>query len=152
MGGVWLSCQLWDHCVYAGQPTALVERVYPILRGAAEFLLDFLTELPGTDALVTVPTNSPENIHPFGVSLSVGAAMDNQLGRDLFDAILAAGIETDTAFFSEQGAGLPEHGSSPTASATPDSSRSGSKTGTWKYRRWTIVTSLTFTRSIRALR
>lgn len=98
MGGVWLSCQLWDHCVYAGQPTALVERVYPILRGAAEFLLDFLTELPGTDALVTVPTNSPENIHPFGVSLSVGAAMDNQLGRDLFDAILAAGIETDTAF------------------------------------------------------
>jgi alpha-L-fucosidase 2 len=98
MGGVWLSCQLWDHCVYAGQPPALVERVYPILRGAAEFLLDFLTELPGTDALVTVPTNSPENIHPFGVSLSVGAAMDNQLGRDLFDAILAAGIETDTAF------------------------------------------------------
>jgi len=98
MGGVWLSCQLWDHCVYAGRPTALVERVYPILRGAAEFLLDFLTELPGTDALVTVPTNSPENIHPFGVSLSVGAAMDNQLGRDLFDAILAAGIETDTAF------------------------------------------------------
>lgn len=100
MGGVWLSCQLWDHCVYAGQPTALVERVYPILRGAAEFLLDFLTELPGTDALVTVPTNSPENIHPFGVSLSVGAAMDNQLGRDLFDAILAAGIETDTAFLN----------------------------------------------------
>ncbi|MBP2551637.1 alpha-L-fucosidase 2 [Neorhizobium galegae] len=98
MGGVWLSCQLWDHCVYAGRPAALVERVYPIIRGAAEFLLDFLAPLPGTDALVTVPTNSPENIHPFGVSLSVGSAMDNQLGRDLFDAILAADMETDADF------------------------------------------------------
>lgn len=101
MGGVWLSCQLWDHCVYAGRPRKLVERIYPILRGAAEFLLDFLTELPGTGALVTVPTNSPENIHPFGVSLSVGAAMDNQLGRDLFDAILAADMEADPAFLDK---------------------------------------------------
>lgn len=98
MGGVWFSCQLWDHCVYAGNPKHLVDRIYPILKGAAEFLLDFLTELPGTDALVTVPTNSPENIHPAGVSLSVGAAMDNQLGRDLFDAILSSGVETDTDF------------------------------------------------------
>ncbi len=98
MGGVWFACQLWDHCVYAGKPKELIDRAYPILRGAAEFLLDFLTELPGTDALVTVPTNSPENIHPAGVSLSVGAAMDNQLGRDLFDAILDSGLETETDF------------------------------------------------------
>lgn len=100
MGGVWLSCQLWDHCVYAGQPADMVARAYPIIRGAAEFLLDFLTELPGTDTLVTVPTNSPENIHPAGVSLSAGAAMDNQLGRDLFDAVLAAGVETDQDFLA----------------------------------------------------
>lgn len=102
MGGVWLSCQLWDHCLYAGQPEALVRRIYPLLRGAAEFLLDYLTELPGSDLLVTVPTNSPENIHPAGVSLSVGSAMDNQLGRDLFDAVLEAGPgaggEEDAAF------------------------------------------------------
>ncbi len=98
MGGVWLCCQLWDHCVYAGQPEALVGRVYPLMRGAAEFLLDFLIELPGTEWLVTVPTNSPENVHIGGASLSVGCAMDNQLGRDLFDAILAAGVETDAAF------------------------------------------------------
>ena len=100
MGGVWLACQLWDHCVYAAQPGALVARIYPILRGAAEFLLDFLVELPGTGNLVTVPTNSPENIHPAGVSLSVGSAMDNQLCRDLFDAILKAGIETDREFLA----------------------------------------------------
>lgn len=98
MGGVWLSCQLWDHCVYAGQPKDLVDRVYPLIRGAAEFLLDFLVELPGTSYLVTVPTNSPENIHPHGLSLSVGCAMDNQLGRDLFDAILSSGVEADPAF------------------------------------------------------
>jgi alpha-L-fucosidase 2 len=100
MGGVWLCCQLWDHCVYAGQPEALVKRIYPLIRGAAEFLLDFLVELPGSNWLVTVPTNSPENIHPFGAALSVGCAMDNQLGRDLFDAVLAAGIETDDDFLA----------------------------------------------------
>lgn len=98
MGGVWLCCQLWDHCVYAGQPEDLVRRIYPLLHGAAEFLLDFLIPLPGSDWLVTVPTNSPENIHLGGASLSVGCAMDNQLGRDLFDAILAAGVEEDAAF------------------------------------------------------
>jgi alpha-L-fucosidase 2 len=101
MGGVWFACQLWDHCVYAGCPEDLVARIYPILKGAAEFLLDYLVELPGTGHLVTVPTNSPENIHPAGVSLSVGAAMDNQLGRDLFDAILAAGVEEDADFLSQ---------------------------------------------------
>lgn len=95
MGGVWLTCQLWDHCVYAGKPDALVDRVYPILKGAADFLLDYLVEIPGTDTLVTVPTNSPENIHPAGVCLSVGAALDNQLGRDLFDAMLEAGREDE---------------------------------------------------------
>ncbi|MGO7836714.1 glycoside hydrolase family 95 protein [Rhizobium johnstonii] len=98
MGGIWLSCQLWDHCVYAGRPKELTARIYPILRGAAEFLLDFLVELPGSDVLVTAPTNSPENIHPAGVCLSVGSAMDNQLGRDLFDAIIDSGLETDAAF------------------------------------------------------
>ena len=100
MGGVWLCCQLWDHCVYAGQPEALVKRIYPLMRGAAEFLLDFLVTLPGSDWLVTVPTNSPENIHPFGAALSVGCAMDNQLGRDLFDAVLSAGVETDSDFLT----------------------------------------------------
>ncbi|MCX5494753.1 glycoside hydrolase family 95 protein [Kaistia dalseonensis] len=100
MGGVWLCCQLWDHCVYAGWPDDLLRRIYPLMRGAAEFLLDFLVELPGSDWLVTVPTNSPENVHPFGASLSVGCAMDNQLGRDLFDAILAAGVEEDESFLA----------------------------------------------------
>ncbi|HWJ73761.1 MAG TPA: glycoside hydrolase family 95 protein [Kaistia sp.] len=98
MGGVWLACQLWDHCVYAGQPASLVRRIYPLMRGAAEFLLDFLVDLPGSDWLVTIPTNSPENVHPFGASLSVGCAMDNQLGRDLFDGILAADVAEDVDF------------------------------------------------------
>jgi len=100
MGGVWLCCQLWDHCVFAGEPEELVRRVYPLMKGAAEFLLDFLVELPGTPWLVTVPTNSPENVHQFGASLCAGCAMDNQLGRDLFDAVLAAGVETDEAFLA----------------------------------------------------
>lgn len=101
MGGVWLCCQLWDHCAYAGFPEDMVARVYPLLRGAAEFLLDFLVELPGTDWLVTAPTNSPENVHPQGVVLSAGCAMDNQLARDLFDAILMSGVDEDSAFIDQ---------------------------------------------------
>jgi len=89
-GGAWLCAQLWDHAAYAGYPQALVERLYPLLRGAAEFFLDTLVELPGTDRLVTSPSVSPENVHPKGATLCYGPAMDSQILRDLFDAVGAA--------------------------------------------------------------
>jgi len=46
--------------------------------------------LPGTDYLVTVPSISPENVHPFGASLCAGPTMDNQILRDLFAAFAEA--------------------------------------------------------------
>jgi alpha-L-fucosidase 2 len=89
-GGVWLCVQLWDHAVFRGRPEALVRRLHPLLAGAARFVLDTLVPLPGTGELVTCPSVSPENEHPFGSSLCVGPAMDRQLIRDLFDALEAA--------------------------------------------------------------
>lgn len=89
-GGAWLCVQAWDHAVFAGQPEALVRRLLPIMRGACRFFLDTLQPLPGTDLLVTVPSLSPENVHPHGASLCAAPTMDNQLLRDLFDAYLAA--------------------------------------------------------------
>ncbi len=90
MGGAWFCVQLWDHAAFAGHPEALVRRLLPLLAGAARFALDTLQPLPGTNHLVTVPTLSPENLHPHGASICAGPAMDSQILRDLFDAYLAA--------------------------------------------------------------
>lgn len=89
-GGAWLCVQLWDHIVFAGGPDDLVKRVLPSLAGAVRFALDVLQPLPNTNYLVTNPSLSPENPHPYGTTLCAGPAMDNQILRDLFDAYLAA--------------------------------------------------------------
>ena len=90
-GGAWLCAQLWNHAAYEGYPESLVRRLYPALKGAAEFFLDTLVPLPGTDLLVTNPSLSPENVHPHGASICAGPAMDSQILRDLFAATIAAG-------------------------------------------------------------
>jgi len=94
-GGAWLAVQLWDHAAFAGDDPALVRRLYPIISGAARFILDYLTEDPETGNLVTNPSNSPENRHPFGTTVCAGPAMDNQIIRDLFDVVTAAATQLD---------------------------------------------------------
>lgn len=89
-GGAWLCVQAWDHAIYSGRSADLAPRLLPILEGAVRFFLDTLQPLPGTNLLVTAPSVSPENVHPFGASICAGPSMDNQILRDLFDAYLAA--------------------------------------------------------------
>jgi alpha-L-fucosidase 2 len=89
-GGAWLCAQLWDHARFAGFPADLVARLYPLLRGACEFFLDTLVELPGTGLLVTAPSISPENVHPHGATICAGPAMDSQILRDLLEATAGA--------------------------------------------------------------
>lgn len=64
-GGAWLALNLYDHYLFTMDIEFLRHRVYPMLKGSAEFFLDFLVEgAQGTAAeghLVTVPSNSPEN-------------------------------------------------------------------------------------------
>ncbi len=88
-GGAWLCAQLWDHLAFAGD-SALVARLYPLLKGAAEFFLDALVPLPGSDYLVTSPSLSPENVHARGAAICAGPTMDNQILRDLFNAFAEA--------------------------------------------------------------
>ncbi|WP_236899661.1 glycoside hydrolase family 95 protein [Devosia sp. SL43] len=92
-GGAWLMAQLWDHARFEGRPESLVRRLYEPLKGAVQFALDILVPLPGTDYLVTVPSISPENRHPFGSSLCAGPTMDNQILRDLFGAFAEAATQ-----------------------------------------------------------
>ncbi|HEU4603002.1 MAG TPA: glycoside hydrolase family 95 protein, partial [Steroidobacteraceae bacterium] len=99
MGGVWLLQNLWDHWEFTRDRAFLAE-IYPLMKGAAEFFFDTLAVDPKDGSLVTVPTLSPENIHPFGSSLCAGPAMDRQLLRDLFDHCAQATeiLKRDTEF------------------------------------------------------
>ena len=89
-GGAWLCNTLWDHYDY-GRDEAVLKRLYPLITGASQFFLDTLIEDPKGRGLITSPSLSPENQHPFGSSLVAGPAMDRQIIRDLFDHTLAAG-------------------------------------------------------------
>jgi alpha-L-fucosidase 2 len=88
-GGAWLCLQLWDHYQFSGDKKYLAS-VYPVLKGAAEFFLDTLVEEPRHKWLVTNPSISPENQHPFGSSVCAGPTMDEQIIRDLFSNTIQA--------------------------------------------------------------
>ncbi|MBW8881036.1 MAG: glycoside hydrolase family 95 protein [Asticcacaulis sp.] len=89
-GGAWLCNTLWDQYDYS-RDEAMLARLYPLMRGASLFFLDTLIEDPQGRGLVTSPSLSPENQHPFGSSVCAGPAMDRQIVRDLFDRTIAAG-------------------------------------------------------------
>ncbi len=98
MGGAWLCLHLWDHYDYSRDKDYLA-RVYPALKGAAQFFFDTLVEEPKHKWLVTCPSLSPENPHPFGTSVCAGPTMDMQILRDLFTVCIRAaeilGVDED---------------------------------------------------------
>jgi alpha-L-fucosidase 2 len=89
-GGAWLATHLWEHYLYSGDK-AFLARVYPVMKGAAEFFLDTLVEDPSGRWLVTSPSLSPENRHHPDGTVAAGPAMDSQILRDLFDQVVEAG-------------------------------------------------------------
>ena len=90
MGGAWLSQHLFDKYAYNGDVEYL-KSVYPIIKEAAMFFLDFLIEEPVNHWLVVCPSISPEN-NPQGrpSTLAVGTTMDNQLVFDIFTKTMIA--------------------------------------------------------------
>ena len=92
-GGAWLSTHLWQHYLYTGDK-AFLRQWYPVLKGAAEFYLDYMQPLPGTSWRVTVPSVSPEQ-GPKGkkTAVSAGCTMDNQIAFDaLSNAVHASEV------------------------------------------------------------
>jgi alpha-L-fucosidase 2 len=99
-GGAWLCNTLWDHYEYHPS-TALLKRLYAVMKGASLFFLDTLVEDPKGRGLITSPSLSPENQHRPDASLCAGPAMDRQILRDLFAHTLQAHAElkiNDPAF------------------------------------------------------
>jgi alpha-L-fucosidase 2 len=100
-GGGWTSQHLWEHYLYGGDKTFL-ESVYPILKGAATFYVDYLVEHPEHKWLVVNPGTSPENAPNAhgGSSLDAGTTMDNQIAFDVFSTVIRAAeiLGKDAAF------------------------------------------------------
>jgi alpha-L-fucosidase 2 len=124
--GAWLVQHLWEH--YQFNPDLdYLRRIYPLLKGSAEFGLDMLVEEPTNKWLVSSPSGSPENgmalVNGRGLlhdgtprpanavrnTLTQGVAMDNQLLRDIFTQTLDAATKlgVDEALRAEISKALP---------------------------------------------
>ncbi|GIP33874.1 glycoside hydrolase N-terminal domain-containing protein [Paenibacillus sp. J2TS4] len=93
MGAAWLSLHLWEHYRFGLDRSFLAERVYPTLKEASEFFLDYLVE-DSQGRLVTGPSLSPENRYRteegnHGV-LCMGPSMDSQILHALFTGCIEA--------------------------------------------------------------
>jgi alpha-L-fucosidase 2 len=103
-GGAWLATHLWEHYLFTGDEEFL-KRYYPVLKGSAEFFLDFLVPHPGSGRLVTNPSTSPENfpavpgLRPFfdeitgfktTPSICAGSTIDMRILDALFGAVARA--------------------------------------------------------------
>jgi alpha-L-fucosidase 2 len=60
VGGAWLCQHLWEHYAFSGD-TDYLRGVWPTLKGAARFYLDYLMEEPSHGWLVTGPDTNFEN-------------------------------------------------------------------------------------------
>jgi alpha-L-fucosidase 2 len=93
MGAAWLSLHLWDHYDFGRDRGFLARRAYPVMKEAAEFLLDYLVD-DGRGHLVTGPSISPENRYrtPDGsvAKLCMGPTMDAEIADLLFRRVAEA--------------------------------------------------------------
>ncbi len=110
--GVWPTCNawfcqhLWDRYLFSGDEKYLTE-VYPLMKGASEFYVDFLVQEPKNGWMVVAPSYSPENIPAIykkqNAALYPGCTMDNQMVFDLLSNTISAAkkLKIDSVFVAE---------------------------------------------------
>lgn len=111
LAGVWLCQHLWEHYAFGGDRQYLSQTAYPIMKGAAEFLLQWLQKDPETGKWITNPSTSPENRFRYmdrngqiqDAELSRSSGMDLGLAWDLLTNCIDASriLNTDAAFRSQ---------------------------------------------------
>lgn len=98
-GGAWLATHLWQHYLYTGD-TGFLKKYYPVIKGTADFYLDYMQAHPQYGWLVVVPSVSPEH-GPVGkgTPVTAGCTMDNQIAFDALSNTLHAaevlGVDAD---------------------------------------------------------
>ena len=92
-GGAWLATHIWEHFLFTRDKEFLKEW-YPVIKGAADFYLDYMQVDPNNGYLVVVPSVSPEH---GGVGkanpLTAGCTMDTQIVIDIMTAARTAAAE-----------------------------------------------------------
>lgn len=112
VGGAWLCQHLWEHYRFSGDREFLAA-AYPVMKGAARFLLDLLTEHPQRGWLVTPFSISPEHgfLDDDGelAFISPAPTMDVGIIRELFPNCIEASrvLGIDGEFRGELEAALP---------------------------------------------
>jgi alpha-L-fucosidase 2 len=111
MGAAWLVQHHWEHYCFTGDSSFLASRAWPVMKGAARFIMDFLVEAPAGTAyagrLVTNPSYSPENafLLPDGQQsvFTYGATMDIEIIHTLLTNCIQAStiLQTDADFRAE---------------------------------------------------
>ncbi len=106
MGGPWLSTHLWEHYTFTQNKEWLRNEGYPLIRGAAEFCIDWLVE-DKNGKLVTSPSTSPENRYisdtGYKGATLYGATGDIAMARAALEqAVKAAKILDADAGFREK--------------------------------------------------
>ncbi|MDR2119526.1 MAG: glycoside hydrolase N-terminal domain-containing protein [Tannerella sp.] len=111
VGAAWLAQHPWEHYCFTGDRDFLARRAWPVMKGAARFILDFLVEAPAGTAyagkLVTNPSYSPENAFylPDGSQsvFTYGATMDLEIIHNLLTNCIAASniLKVDKDFRAE---------------------------------------------------
>lgn len=105
MASAWLCAHLWESYLYS-MDIDFLRKVYPVMKGAALFFVDFLVRDPHNGWLVPVPSCSPENTPPWlakqrkKVALFPGVTMDTELIGELFSNVSQAArcLGIDSAF------------------------------------------------------
>ena len=104
MGGAWLVETLWDHYDYTRDTEYLRNTAYPLMKGAADFLLAWLIPNPhNPNELITAPCTSPEADYitdkGYRGSSFYGGTADLAIIRELFKNTIkgakALGIDND---------------------------------------------------------
>ena len=92
MAGPWLCTHLYEHYLFTGDKAFLAGTAYPLLKGSAEFLMDWLIEKDGE--YITSPSTSPENtfidFNGNRGQVMIGSAMDMEICWELFTDVIEA--------------------------------------------------------------
>jgi alpha-L-fucosidase 2 len=86
--GAWLASQYYEHYRYSRDERFLRERIWPVMKGAAQFWLDALRTDPRDATLVVTPSFSPEH-----GDFTAGAAMSQQIVYELLGNVAQAGSQ-----------------------------------------------------------
>lgn len=89
----WLCQHLWEHYAFTNDKEYL-RKIFPLLKGASQFYLDWLVKDKATGKLVSGPSSSPENSFtaPDGSvgTISMGPSHDQEIIDELFGNTIAA--------------------------------------------------------------